>query len=110
MVCALIGTLSFPSHELMSSTYYLDAVFQATQDLAFNAKLIESAEATVRACEQELQVLRTIGVDSGHWWSGATVTGIREKYVLERMGSAQATLQKLEKQNGELKKVLARAR
>ena len=61
----------------------------------------------MRACEQELQVLRTIGLDSGRWWSGATATGIRTRCLLERMGNAQATLQKLEKQNGELKKVLA---
>ena len=93
-----------------SPRFYLDTVFQATQDLLFNAKLIESAEATVRACEQELQVLRTIGFDSGHWWNSATVTGIRAKYLLEKMGNAQTTLQKLEKQNGELKKVLARGR
>jgi len=85
-----------------------DPVFQATQDINFNAKLIESAEATVRACEQELQVLRAIGLDSGRWWSRMTSTEIRTKYLLERMGNAQATLQKLEKQNRELKKVLAR--
>jgi hypothetical protein len=103
MVCALVGTLLSRAYIL-----YLDPVFRATQDLAFNAKLIESAEAIIRACEQELQVLRTIGFDSGHWWSGATATEIRSKYLLERMGNAQATLQKLEKYNGELKKVLAR--
>jgi hypothetical protein len=87
--------------------FYLDPVFQATQDINFNVKLVESAEATVRACEQELQVLRAIGLDSGRWWSGMTSTEIRAKYLLERMGNAQATLQKLEKQNRELKKVLA---
>ncbi|KAI0256515.1 RNA12 protein-domain-containing protein [Lactifluus subvellereus] len=85
-----------------------DPIFQATQDLATNAKLIESAEATVRACEQELQVLRTIGLDSGHWWSRATATEIRAKYLMQKMGNAQATLGKLEKRNGELRKVLAR--
>jgi hypothetical protein len=36
-----------------------------------------------------------------------TSTEIRAKYLLERMGNAQATLQKLEKENRELKKVLA---
>ncbi|KAI0005857.1 RNA12 protein-domain-containing protein [Russula compacta] len=86
-----------------------DPIFQATQDLASNAKLVETAEATVRACEQELQVLHTIGLDSAHWWSSATATGIRAKYLMERMANAQGTLQKLEKQNGELKKVLAQA-
>jgi hypothetical protein len=87
---------------------YLDPIFQATQDLSFNAKLIENAEATVLACEQELQVLRVIGFDSAHWWSRTTATGIRAKYLMERMANAQATLQKLEKESGELKKVLAK--
>ncbi|KAH9966490.1 RNA12 protein-domain-containing protein [Russula dissimulans] len=84
-----------------------DPIFRATQDLSFNAKLIEGAEATVRACEQELQVLRTIGFDTARWWRRTTATGIRAKYLMEKMRNAQATLQKLEKQNGELKKILA---
>ncbi|KAH9180374.1 RNA12 protein-domain-containing protein [Lactarius sanguifluus] len=71
-------------------------------------KLIDSAEANVRACEQELQVLRTIGLDTGRWWSGATAMGIRAKYLTDKMANAQGTLEKLEKHNGELKKVLAR--
>lgn len=85
-----------------------DPIFQASQDLASNTRLIDSAETTVRACEQELQVLRTIGLDSEHWWSGATAMGIRAKYLMDKMANAQGTLEKLEKHNGELKKVLAR--
>jgi len=85
-----------------------DPVFQASQDLASNTRLIDSAETTVRACEQELQVLRTIGLDTGRWWSGATAMGIRAKYLMDKMANAQGTLEKLEKHNGELKKVLAR--
>ena len=68
---------------------YLDPIFQAVQDLAFNAKLIESAEATVLACEQELQVLRMIGFDSARWWSRTSATGIRAKYLMERMANAR---------------------
>jgi hypothetical protein len=64
----------------------------------------------VRACEQELQVLRTIGIDSAHWWSRATATEIREKYLMQRMANAQTGLEKLEKRNGELRKVLAGGR
>ncbi|KAH9997539.1 exonuclease [Russula vinacea] len=85
-----------------------DPIFQAIQDLSFNAKLIENAEATVLACEQELQVLRVIGYDSAHWWSRTTATGTRAKYLMERMANAQGTLQKLEKESGELKKVLGK--
>jgi hypothetical protein len=62
----------------------------------------------VRACEQELQVLRMIGLDSAHWWSRATATEIRAKFLMRRMANAQAALEKLEKRNGELKKVLAK--
>ncbi|KAI9509964.1 RNA12 protein-domain-containing protein [Russula earlei] len=86
-----------------------DPIFRATQDISFNAKLIESAEGTVRACEQELQVLCAIGFDykSAHWWRTTTATENRAKYLMERMADAQATLQKLEKENKELKKGLA---
>jgi hypothetical protein len=62
----------------------------------------------VIACEQELQVLRMIGFDSVRWWSRTTATGIRAKYLMEKMGKAQKTLQKLEKESGELKKVLGK--
>ncbi|KAN0124028.1 RNA12 domain containing protein [Russula decolorans] len=85
-----------------------DPIFRAVQDLAFNTKLIEKAEATVLACEQELQVLRMIGFDSARWWRRTNATGIRAKYLMEKMGNAQATLQKLEKESGELRKVFAR--
>lgn len=61
------------------------------------------------SCEQELQVLHMIGFDSARWWRRTSATGIRAKYLMEKMGKAQATLQKLEKESGELKKVLARA-
>lgn len=85
-----------------------DPIFQASQDLASNTRFIDSAEATVRACEQELQVLRTIGLDTGRWWNGATAMGIRAKYLMDKMANAQGTLETLERHNGELKKVLAR--
>ncbi len=90
------------------SVFCPDPIFQASQDLASNTRLIDSAEATVRACEQELQVLRTIGLDTGRWWNGATAMGIRAKYLMNKMANAQGTLENLEKHNGELKKVLAR--
>lgn len=88
--------------------HQLDPIFQAVQDLAFNAKLCQSAEATVLACEQELQVLRMIGFDSVRWWRRTTATGMRAKYLMEKMANAQARLQKLEKESGELKKALAK--
>jgi hypothetical protein len=50
-----------------------------------------------------------IGFDSARWWRRTSATGIRAKYLMEKMASAQATLQKLEKESGELRKVLAQA-
>ncbi|KAH9981472.1 RNA12 protein-domain-containing protein [Lactifluus volemus] len=94
-------------HYVSSGSLMVYPIFQANQDLATNTKLIESAEATVRACEQELQVLRMIGLDSVHWWSSATAPQIRAKYLTQRMANAQATLEKVEKQNKVLRKVLA---
>jgi hypothetical protein len=50
-----------------------------------------------------------IGFDSARWWRRTSATGIRAKYLMEKMANAQATLQKLEKESGELRKVLAQA-
>ena len=107
---SMVSFLKFAFSLQVGVSYELcpDPIFQASQDLASNTRLIDSAETTVRACEQELQVLRTIGLDSDHWWSGATAMGIRAKYLMDKMANAQGTLEKLEKHNGELKKVLAR--
>jgi hypothetical protein len=104
----LMVSFAIFSQACLINEFCPDPIFQASQDLASNTRLIDSAEATVRTCEQELQVLRTIGLDTGRWWSGATAMGIRAKYLMDKMANAQGTLEKLEKHNGELKKVLAR--
>ena len=44
---------------------------------------------------------RLIGFDCVRWWRRTSATG---KYLMEKMGNAQATLQKLEKESGELRK------
>ncbi|KAF7359414.1 Mitochondrial escape protein 2 [Mycena sanguinolenta] len=41
-----------------------DPIFQATQDIAFNEKVIAGAEIIVKACEQELLTLKEIGKES----------------------------------------------
>ena len=91
----------------MTGQRLLDPIFRAVQDVSFNAKVIEKAEATVLSCEQELQVLRMIGFDTARWWRRTSATGIRAKYLMEKMANAQARLQKLEKESEELRKVLA---
>lgn len=105
-VYLFFGLSYLPPSSRCVNICYVDPIFRAVQDIAFNAKLIEKAEATVLACEQELQVLRKIGFNSVCWWKRTSATGIRAKYLMEKMANAQATLQKLEKESGELRKVL----
>ncbi|KIY67682.1 exonuclease [Cylindrobasidium torrendii FP15055 ss-10] len=84
-----------------------DPGFQASQDLAFNEKIIASSDATVKSCEDELSRLRDMGADSG--WTGTFGVGVlssRMNYLLEKMKDAQAKIEKLEKDNKGLKKVL----
>ncbi|KAI0317299.1 exonuclease [Amylostereum chailletii] len=85
-----------------------DPIFKATQDITYNSKLVESAEGTIRACEQELTTLKNIGTDDAHWWSGSSATQARARYLLEKMQSAQGKVEKLEKQIAMLKKTLAK--
>ncbi|EIN07712.1 hypothetical protein PUNSTDRAFT_114198 [Punctularia strigosozonata HHB-11173 SS5] len=83
-----------------------DRVFQATQDIAINEKLIASAESTVKACEEELLTLKEIRAGESSWWSSSTRT--REKYLVKKMQASEGKIEQLEKQNAELKKVLAK--
>ncbi|KAF7338610.1 Mitochondrial escape protein 2 [Mycena venus] len=85
-----------------------DSIFQATQDIAFNEKIIASAESTVKACEQELLALKEIGKDSEHWWGGNTASSTRTNYLLSKMQASTLKIEALERKNSELKKVLAR--
>lgn len=88
-----------------------DPIFRATQDIALNEKAISSAEKTVRTCEEELVTLKGIlGLESKIWWGavGRSVSSLRAKFLLEKMLSAEAKIEKLDKKNLELKEVLAR--
>ncbi|THH15607.1 hypothetical protein EW146_g4901 [Bondarzewia mesenterica] len=90
-----------------------DEVFRATQDFAFNTKLIESSESIVRACEAEMTTLREIRKDDGRlwwwgWWRSPSVSEQRMAYLMRKMQSAEMTVEKLDQRNVELKKVLAK--
>ncbi|KAF8184984.1 RNA12 protein-domain-containing protein [Mycena galopus ATCC 62051] len=85
-----------------------DSIFQATQDIAFNEKVIAGAETIVKACEEELLSLKEIGKDSEHWWSGNTASSTRSRYLLSKMQSSAMKIEFLERRNSELKKVLAK--
>lgn len=86
-----------------------DPVFQATQDIMLNEKLISSAESTVRTCESELSMLQDLSkAERSFWWFRRRVTSERKEYLLKKMRSAQIKIQTLEKRNSELKRVLAK--
>ena len=87
-----------------------DPTFQATQDIAFNQKIIASSEATVQACETELLALKDIDAGTASWWGSKRAVEMRENYLLKKMRAAEEKIESLEKQNAQLKKVLAKAR
>ncbi|KAF7292929.1 hypothetical protein MIND_01192000 [Mycena indigotica] len=84
-----------------------DPIFRATQDIAFNEKLILSQESTIKACEQELLALKEIDVQ-GHWlWGGGnTGAAVRMRYLSSKMRAASMKIDAAERQNVEMKKVL----
>lgn len=89
--------------------HLVDPVFAAAQEITVNEKLITSAEATIKTCEEELLRLRTIGLDAGSSiWHGPGATGRRASVLLRRMEQAVESIDKLEKINTHLKMVLAR--
>ncbi|KAJ6466338.1 RNA12 protein-domain-containing protein [Mycena sanguinolenta] len=85
-----------------------DSIFRATQDIAFNEKMITGEETTVKACEQELLSLKEIGRDFEHWWGGNAASSTRSRYLLTKMQAATLKIEALERRNIELKKVLAK--
>ncbi|KAH9857835.1 RNA12 protein-domain-containing protein [Lenzites betulinus] len=87
-----------------------DTTFQATQDIAFNEKVIASAEATVRACEDELLTLKDVDAGTASWWGSKRAVEMRANHLLRKMRTAQEKVETLERQNATLKKVLAKSK
>ncbi|KAJ1307477.1 hypothetical protein OPQ81_001576 [Rhizoctonia solani] len=86
-----------------------DRVFQAVQTINYNEKLISTSVATIKLCEDELTVLKNIGLDLGSSvLSGKGATGARASYLLEKMMQATLKVEQLEAENAKLKKVLAK--
>lgn len=88
-----------------------DPVFRATQDMAVNDKLIAGADNTIKACEAELATLQEIAGPDGFFqalWKSRRASVERRRYLLKKMYEAQMRIQTLEKQNVDLKRVLAR--
>ncbi|KAI0637238.1 exonuclease [Trametes polyzona] len=87
-----------------------DPTFQATQDIAFNEKVIASAESTVRACEDELLTLKDVDAGTASWWGSKRAVEMRANHLLRKMRAAQDKIEALERQNAQLKKVLAKTK
>ncbi|KAH7927744.1 hypothetical protein BV22DRAFT_257665 [Leucogyrophana mollusca] len=86
-----------------------DSVFQATQDIYVNEKLISNAENTIRSCEVELSTLKDLsGMERSSLLGGRKASSERKEHLFKKMSSAQMKVQALEKRNVELKKVLSR--
>ena len=87
-----------------------DSTFQAVQDISFNEKIIASSEATIKACESELLALKEVDAGTAHWWGSERAVEMRSNYLLKKMRAAADKIETLERQNAQLKKVLAKAR
>ncbi|KAH9946331.1 RNA12 protein-domain-containing protein [Epithele typhae] len=99
-----------PVYKWVFQRLVTDATFQATQDIAYNEKSIASAEAILKACESELLTLKDVDAGTAHWWGSTRVVEMRQHYLLKKMRVAEDKIESLEKQNVQLKKVLAKAR
>lgn len=89
-----------------------DPIFQATQDIALNEKMIAGSEGTVRTCEEELATLKGIlALERQEWWKfgfGKKSSSMRTRYLFDKMLAAEKRIEMLEKTNAELRKVLAK--
>ena len=85
-----------------------DPVFQATQDIAYNMKVIASAEITIKNCEQELLVLKEVEAATSGLWGSRSAVSQRVEYLLKNMKTAETKIENLEKQNASLKKILSK--
>ena len=78
--------------------------------MSWNNTRITSAESTVRSCEDELTKLselkEPVPVRSS-WVGKRNPATARAAYLLKKIQGAEATIEKLEAANAELKKVLS---
>ncbi|KIP10314.1 hypothetical protein PHLGIDRAFT_28547 [Phlebiopsis gigantea 11061_1 CR5-6] len=85
-----------------------DPIFQASQEITYNQKIIASNEVIVKACEEELMTLKEVEAGTSHWWGSRRAVSTRGEYLLRKMRAAVEKIEALEKQNAALKKTLAK--
>ncbi|KIK95027.1 hypothetical protein PAXRUDRAFT_780258 [Paxillus rubicundulus Ve08.2h10] len=91
--------------------YMFERLVNATQDMAVNKKLISNENSTITACEAEFIMLQEITSNESLFqslWSSRRSITERKKHLLKKMYSAAVKMQTLEKQNVELRRVLAK--
>lgn len=106
-----MGMLSCPTR--VYQYLLVDPIFYATQEMSSNSARIASAESTVRSCEEELIKISSfkepVPIRSS-WFGKRNPSTVRATYLLKNMQAAEATIEKLEATNAELKKVLSKNR
>ncbi|THV08025.1 hypothetical protein K435DRAFT_825312 [Dendrothele bispora CBS 962.96] len=85
-----------------------DPVFRATQEIAYNNKLITAAVDTIKSCETELLSLKEIKGEFSGYLQFSDPSKDRAQYLLKKMAKAEKELEKLEQENDNLKKVLVK--
>ncbi|KDQ33744.1 hypothetical protein PLEOSDRAFT_1033437 [Pleurotus ostreatus PC15] len=108
-----------PVYKYVFERLVKDPIFQANQDIAYNNKVISSAETTIKLCEEELGTLENIREQEARargwgdwafgWMWGMRACDARAAYLFDKMGKAGKKVEILERKNEELKKVLATA-
>lgn len=106
-VSFLITTLIQPYHS-HTTRIFSDPIFEATQDIAYNTALIKYNEGIVQKCEQEIVVLKDVDAATSVWWGSRAAVDNRREYLLGKMRTAGTKVEQADRQNTNLKKVLAK--
>ena len=96
---------------------FADPVFRASSQIEYNSALIAKAESDIKSYEDELASLKNISTGGGDEALGlsegmfsvfgkSTAVKERAKWLLEKMGKSVEKLGLLEKDNGEMMKLL----
>jgi hypothetical protein len=95
-----------PIYRYVFQRFLADRVFKATQDIACNELLISGAESVIKSAESELVMLKDIVSGSWDHGSGTKRANYRARYLIDKMQDALKKVERLERVNIRLKKVL----
>lgn len=85
-----------------------DSIFEATQDIAYNNSLIKYNEGVIQKCEDEIVVLKDVDAATAVWWGSRAAVDNRREYLLQKLRTAGHKVETADRQNTNLKKVLAK--